>query len=261
VVRTRDGREIAAADIVVDVGGVYDETRNRFDHHQVGGAGERENGIPYAAFGLVWEKFGETITHDPVTARRVDTVLVAPIDANDNGINLSAPVNPGISSYELSDVIRAFAPTWLESDRESDTAFSEAVAFAKTLLTREIRRAEAYCAGEREVLAVYERSSDKRLLVCDNDLSWKEAVARLPEPLYVIHPQGATWHLYCVRDNPHVFKNRKGLPSSWAGLRDEELAGVTGVADAVFCHRNRFMAVAKSKEGAIELAKLALASS
>jgi len=48
------------------------------------------------------------------------------------------------------------------------------------------------------------------------------------------------------------------LPAEWAGLRDAELARVTGVADAVFCHRNRFMAVARTKEGAVALAKLAL---
>ena len=52
--------------------------------------------------------------------------------------------------------------------------------------------------------------------------------------------------------------NRRDLPEGWAGLRDKELARVTGVSDAVFAHRNRFMAVAKSKEGAIALAKLAL---
>ncbi|MEK7088001.1 MAG: MYG1 family protein, partial [Patescibacteria group bacterium] len=44
-------------------------------------------------------------------------------------------------------------------------------------------------------------------------------------------------------------------------LRDAKLAEVTGVPDAVFAHRNRFMAVARSKEGAIALAKLALQSS
>ena len=75
-----------------------------------------------------------------------------------------------------------------------------------------------------------------------------------------MHPQGETWRLYCVRDNPHVFTNRKDLPKAWAGLRDEELAKATGIKDAVFAHRNRFMAVAKTREGAIALAKIALNS-
>ena len=41
-----------SADIVIDVGGQYDPDAGRFDHHQRGGAGERENGIPYSSFGL-----------------------------------------------------------------------------------------------------------------------------------------------------------------------------------------------------------------
>ena len=39
---------------------------------------------------------------------------------------------------------------------------------------------------------------------------------------------------------------------------DETLQKVTGVEDAVFCHKGLFLAVAKSKEGAIKLAELAL---
>jgi len=41
-------------------------------------------------------------------------------------------------------------------------------------------------------------------------------------------------------------------------LQDEELQKVSGVSDAVFCHRALFMVVAKSRAGAIQLAELAL---
>jgi uncharacterized UPF0160 family protein len=53
LIRTRDFDIIAKADIVIDVGGEYDPEAGRFDHHQRGGAGERENGIPYSSFGLI----------------------------------------------------------------------------------------------------------------------------------------------------------------------------------------------------------------
>ena len=52
----------------------------------------------------------------------------------------------------------------------------------------------------------------------------------------------------------------KPLPESWGGKQDEELAQATGVQDARFCHRGLFMITAKSKEGAIKLAELALAN-
>ncbi|MDO8564969.1 MAG: MYG1 family protein, partial [bacterium] len=32
--RTRDEEDVASADIAVDVGGIYDAEKNRFDHHQ-----------------------------------------------------------------------------------------------------------------------------------------------------------------------------------------------------------------------------------
>jgi uncharacterized UPF0160 family protein len=37
-------------------------------------------------------------------------------------------------------------------------------------------------------------------------------------------------------------------------------ATVNGVPDAVFCHNHRFVAAAKSKEGAIRLAQIAVAA-
>jgi uncharacterized UPF0160 family protein len=55
IIRSREKDLINKGDYVLDVGGVYDISKNRFDHHQIGGAGVRENGIPYAAFGLKME--------------------------------------------------------------------------------------------------------------------------------------------------------------------------------------------------------------
>jgi uncharacterized UPF0160 family protein len=49
------------------------------------------------------------------------------------------------------------------------------------------------------------------------------------------------------------------LPKAWAGLRNQELAAVTGVQDSVFCHSNLFIGGARSMEGALRLAELALA--
>jgi uncharacterized UPF0160 family protein len=50
------------------------------------------------------------------------------------------------------------------------------------------------------------------------------------------------------------------FPESWGGKKGEELAKETGICDAIFCHNLRFIAVAKSKQGAIKLAKKAVSS-
>src|SRR4051812_13143050 len=59
-----DMNKINAADIKVDIGGKYDSEKLEFDHHQPEGAGFRENGIPYASCGLVWNHFGMELTGD-----------------------------------------------------------------------------------------------------------------------------------------------------------------------------------------------------
>jgi uncharacterized UPF0160 family protein len=61
IIRTRDEKIIPTGDYVFDVGGVYNPKKNRFDHHQKGGAGKRVNGIEYASIGLVWKKFGKEL--------------------------------------------------------------------------------------------------------------------------------------------------------------------------------------------------------
>lgn len=82
-----------------------------------------------------------------------------------------------------------------------------------------------------------------------------------PEPLFVVRPRpGGNWGLNAIPKQAYSFENRKTLPGDWAGLRDEELAAATGVSDAIFCHNGLFLAVTKTKEGALALAKIALES-
>lgn len=88
IIRTRDPKIIDEADYVADVGGIYDPKKRRFDHHMREGAGVRENGIPYASFGLVWKEYGEKIAGSKQAAEYIDRKLVQPIDGPDNGVEL-----------------------------------------------------------------------------------------------------------------------------------------------------------------------------
>lgn len=258
VIRTRDESIIKSADYVYDVGGEYDASRNRFDHHQIGGAGKRENGIPYAAFGLVWKTYGETLCGSKEVADKIDASLVQPIDARDNGVDLFT-LKTDVAPFLVENVFSAFRPTWKEED-DFDTPFFELVALAKKVLIRKIRKAQDSLEAENFIKNAYEQSVDKRLIVIDGNYPWHDVIIGYAEPLYVVFSNARkdVWRVGCVRKEKKSFENRKSLPESWAGLRDEELAKVTGVADATFCHNGRFLAVAKSKEGAIALAQKAL---
>lgn len=112
IIRTRDLDVIAQADLVLDVGGVYDADTGRFDHHQRGGAGARENGIPFSSFGLMWQKYGlKLCSGDQEVADSVDKNLVSAIDAIDCG-----HVDGPLTGVSLSQTISMFNPTWEEGN-------------------------------------------------------------------------------------------------------------------------------------------------
>ena len=263
VMRSRDPKIIEAADIVADVGGVYDETRDRFDHHQINGAGMRPYGIPYASFGLVWKKYGLHVSGSLSIAEEIDRHIVAPVDAMDNGVPIWKPLFPDVSPYTFDKVIFAFRPTWKEGESGVNEAFLQAVGLAKSLLEREISRGHDYEEGVARADEEYRSAADKRVIVLSKKYPWERMMTERPEPLYVMYPNEAdkTWHLKTVWANrDELFKSRKDFPEAWAGKQGAELAAITGVPDAVFCHTKRFLVVAKSKEGAMALANLALAA-
>ncbi len=259
VVRSRDPEVWGTGDYVVDVGGVYDPAIKRYDHHQMGGAGVRENGIPYSSIGLIWKHYGEELTGSAYASRVIDERLIQPIDAGDNGIETFSIKN-NVAPCILQDVISAFRPAWNE-ERTEDEGFLEALEMARTMLAREIIRARAEEEGKRRAEEAYKQAEDKNIIILENHYPWYEALGSKPEPLYVVKPDRSgdgKWKVETVRSDVHAFQNRKDLPKEWAGKHGQELADTSGVLDAIFCHNKRFVAVAGSKDGALSLARKAV---
>jgi uncharacterized UPF0160 family protein len=263
IVRTRDREAQAAADLRVDVGFANDPDTGDFDHHQKGGAGARPNGVRYASFGLIWARYGEQLCGgDAEAAGYVDQVVVQGIDANDNGQNLTEPLIEGVRSMSVSDTVAGMNARWdedLDADEER-ARFDAAVAFAAGVLEREIASAVAGRGAARLVAAAIEAATDPRIIELSQNVPWKQVVVNnAPDALFVIYPKRKGWGIEAVPRELGKFENRRDLPEAWAGLDGPELAALTGVADALFCHGKRFLAVAKSREGIEELARQALA--
>lgn len=280
IVRTRDPQAVAGGDFAVDVGGEWAPARGRFDHHQRGFDGARAGGEGYASAGLVWREFGPdyvrqvaqgmgaALSDDAIAqvAGDVDASLVRYLDLVDTG---AASVAPG--AFGLSSQVAALNSTWFE-ERDLDAAakarlqmerFCEAQAVVQRYLERLVLRRigqELAAAGVRGA----NRLLDGRVLhLAEGGMPWTGiVVAEMPEVLLVLYPEsdedGERHVLRTVPREAGAFANRLDLPAPWAGLREAELAAVTGVADAVFCHTNRFIAVARSFDGALRLAQLAL---
>jgi uncharacterized UPF0160 family protein len=265
VVRTRDEKKIQKGYFVFDVGGVYDEKNNRFDHHQKGGAGVRENGIPYAAFGLVWKAFGSEICKDENVSKEIDRKFAQPIDANDNGVDVYTSKIDGVSPITFQDIAGVYYPKEGASEEEYLEAFLELVKIAKNILEKSIEKTKRQFKVNSYMKSLYESAEDKRFLVVDEKYGRHEVTVGsldLPEVLYVVYPSktGEEWNIVATRKSIETMESRKPFPAEWAGLSVTDLQKVSGVATAKFCHNGRFLCVAEKREDAIELAKLSIKS-
>lgn len=280
IIRTRDPATIVAADFAVDVGGIWDPASGRFDHHQKGFDGARQSGVPYASAGLVWREYGARcvgilaaehagyqLPADKAReiANAIDTDIVQYLDLSDVGAAKSAP-----GSYGLSAVISGYNTNWLDEQRLGYGEALEAYRMAQfrramAVLADSMVNAVKYRVGAMLAVEQVRQAqvlADGRLLFLENGaLPWSQLVRKeMPKVLFVLSHSIAEqrYMLHTVSLNAESFDARADLPEAWAGLRDAELAAVTGVPDAGFCHNGRFIASAKSYEGAYAMALLAL---
>ena len=237
---------------------VYDIGGGEYDHHQAGGNGARENGVPYSSCGLVWRDFGRQLVSCDEAWSFVDQELIAGIDATDNGSlpGIDYPVRPAT----ISNLISGFNPDW-DSTQSADEAFLEAVAFAQGILARAIASAESKARSKAIVDQAIVDSKD-RIIILPQFAPWQEYVLmseKAADALYVIFPSNrGGYNVQAIPDAIGSFGNRKPLPEAWRGVPANDLPAVCGVADANFCHKGGFIGGADSLEGAMEMARKAI---
>lgn len=243
--------------MVFDIGG------GKFDHHQKGGNGARENGVPYASCGLIWKEYGhELVKNTPnpdLVWHIVDRDLIQGIDATDNG------QMPGIDypaqAWTINKLVSSFNPTW-DSNEDSDSAFEMAVSFAEIIFNKVLANAIANAKAQTIVEEAIEKSKN-HIMVLDEFLPWQEFIfssvnPKAEELWFVVFPSnrgGYNWQ--CVPDAFGSFGQRKSVPTEWRGAKPEELKKMTGVATATFCHPTGFLGATDTLEDAIELAQIA----
>ncbi|MFT8242989.1 MYG1 family protein [Roseomonas sp. BN140053] len=270
LLRTRDAALIATGDIVWDVGLVFDEAANRFDHHQRG-APQRPDGTPFSSAGLVWQRYGEAAMRAllrpagadhlaPAITAELDRALVRRIDETDNGV--ASTRDP----LDLAALVADCNPAW-DSPRGTgqeaeDAAFLVAADMLDGVLRRRVESLRARFAADALVVAAQAASADPRILELDRNMPWKGAVFSHDLPvLFAVYPvSNGNWMVDAMPPEPGSFGQRLPLPESWAGLQDAALAQASGVPDAVFVHLRRFVGAARSRAGAVAMAQRTIAA-
>lgn len=261
-----DEKLLESADIVYDVGAVYNPAKNRFDHHQKGRAGERANGIPFAAFGLIWKKYGPLLVGKK-QADSIDVELIQGIDASDNGVDVSLPRPEflDVEGLSFSRIISLFVPFENKNEKLYRKGFDKAVKLAEECLLGIIEKV----AFEEKVLKdfskIFKATKDKRMVVVSKPYGRKiltDIALNFPSLLYIVYPgsDSKNWNVVATREKPKSFETKKPFPKDWRGLRGQELEKKSGIEDIVFCHDGGFLCSTKTKESALKLAQKALES-
>lgn len=239
---------------------VFDIGRGRYDHHQRDSR-VRENGVPYAAFGLLWEKLGGEILGGTL-AQRFDEEFVQPLDNNDN----TGEKN------ELATLIGNFNPVWDETeaadgvteeerDRGLSVGFLRAVQVAGMVLENKFARYRADARADEkinQVLAMQEtQGGDARILVLPEFVPCQK---RLKETdiAFVIFPSNRGGYCIQPQKKPDSMNYKCSFPKQWLGLENEELQKATGLASAGFCHKGGFLMTVGDEADAIRACEISL---
>lgn len=254
---TIDMKTIPNTTIVYDIGG------EEFDHHQ-NQAKVRDNNIPYASFGLLWQKFGllylkqENIEHEDEVFQEFDKNLIEGIDAIDNG------VFPKIeSSYKvqtISDIIKSFNPSFGSNEVE-DEQFKKAVFIAKEIIVENLYHINGKVLA-RKMITDKLKTTTNQILILDTYMPYEETILKSKlgdKILFAIFPSNRGG--YIIKTIPKSLTDkttRINFPKEWIGLTNEQLEQVSGVVGATFCYNNSFIVGCKTKQSAIKLATIAI---
>ncbi|GBE77911.1 GAMM1 protein [Sparassis latifolia] len=289
--RSRDPAILDTCSIVVDVGGVYDEARQRFDHHQRGFTEVFGHGFTtkLSSAGLVYKHFGQEIIASRLLAEvddpKVETLwlklykdFIEAIDGIDNGVS-QYPVEllPKYRSRtDVSSRVGHLNPAWNESTDSQivDGKFLQASSLVgEEFLGRLDYYANSWLPARDLVAAALARRTEVdpsgKIVLFELFLPWKEHLFELEaeqsisdsaQPIYVLYPDetSGNWRIQAVPVRPESFESRKALPEAWRGFRDDDLSKISGVEGGIFVHASGFIGGNRTKEGVLQLAKLAL---
>ena len=248
-----DIRIIRAFEVPADFEGiVFDIGFGKFDHHQKD-AEIRENGVPYAAFGLLWREFGEGIigagcppAQAVKEAARFDERFIQPLDEDDN---------TGCGS-PISGTVGSFNPCW-DSDESADQCFEEAVEFASVILQKKMNSIMSINRA-RKLVEEALLAAKNNIVILPRFAPWKMVLLH-SDAVFVIYPsQRGGFSAQAIPIDSETKELRCAFPQEWAGMSANDIQNISGIQTLTFCHKSRFLISAGTLEDAVAACKLAV---
>lgn len=222
---------------------VFDLSDGEYDHHTPN-LKYRENGVPYASFGLLWKEFGPKLVGSDA-ANTFDESFIQPLDLQDNvgGNNM------------LCRAITQANPKW-DSNDSPDECFFKAVDFAIYILTNEIESMRSTEKASSIVRNALEKQ-ENGIVILPVGVPWKSIL--IPEPVYfVIYP--STRGGYNAQAIPTEITSqicKIYFPNEWRGQSDS-LESISKICGLTFCHTSGYLLSAETIESAVEACMFAI---
>jgi len=210
VLRTRKSDLLAACEIVVDVGAVYDPATNRYDHHQRGFEHTFDGyKTKLSSAGLVYEHFGreilteiaKSVTSDEneifklveVSYNKIYRDFMEHIDGIDNGVSICDGSPRYHISTSLSSRVGHLNPAWNEdSNPELQNArFIDAMELTCSEFIREVESLMRIWWPARSIVLTalknkYSIHESGKIVLLDKSCPWKDHIFDIEEEVKLI---------------------------------------------------------------------------
>lgn len=291
IVRSRNISILNEADMVCDVGGIFDPEKNRFDHHmkEFTHVFDEENKIKMSSAGLVYKYYGKHIIENLLklwnlydsSGQEIDKIynkvylkFIASVDAGDNGINqYSDDIKPKyIITTTYPHRISRLNPEWNEPNMDQSTQFKLAMLVGEEDFLSQVKYVAkswipAYAIVKKAVENRKSIHSSGSVILLETSCPWKEHIYEIEKEqgiqnqiLFVIYKQGfeTSYRIQTVSLSEGNYKFRRGLREEWRGVNREDLKKISGIEDITFVHSNGFIGGAGTLENTIKMAELSL---
>lgn len=261
VIRTRNPAQIEQADVALDVGGIYDNSKFRYDHHQKDFVEVHEGtSIKLAACGLIWRHFGSDVIkklHPELDAEQIQSLwqtveetVCYPVDLQDNGQGNFKIEGAEAQALTISMMVSSFNQEDIYSPAQ-DEAFMRVVEILKEYVLNFLRSEANKLQLLKEAEVAVRQQIGDRVLVLDKFLPFRTAVLKANAEGngkfdLVTYPAKGQWNIQTVplSDAPeNIYSQRVSFPQRLWGLTgpDASKESLGGVA-LVFCHKTGFLA-------------------
>lgn len=264
VVRSRNPAQIEQADVALDVGGIYDNCKFRYDHHQRDFLDVHEGtSIKLAACGLIWRHFGTcliTKLHPELDIEQVKTLwqsvdetICRPVDMQDNGQCTFKVDGAEAQALTVSMMVAAFNQQDIYSPAQ-DEAFMRVVEILKEYILNFLRSEANKLQLLKEAEEAVKAQLGSRVLVLDKFLPYREAVLKANAEGgqfdLVTYPANGQWNIQTVPvddSTENFYSQRVSLPQRLWGLTGPDASKESlGGSALVFCHKTGFLAAVKA---------------